>query len=148
MCVPHLSINLISVSQLTSSRFLVSFSSTGCSVQDPCTGRQIGTGLKSGGLYYLRSLHLPSFSISLVALVSSASPFALCHYRFGHLSLNRMTFLFTSGVFRNISVSDISTCFGCQFGKHAFPYNKSTSSTNAPFALVYSDVWGPASQPT
>ena len=60
-----------------------------------------------------------------------------------------MKFLFTSGVFGNISFSDISTCFGCQFGKqHAFPYNKSTSFTTAPFDLVHSDVWGPASQPT
>eukprot|EP00268_Persea_americana_P033657 TRINITY_DN3330_c0_g1_i11.p1 TRINITY_DN3330_c0_g1~~TRINITY_DN3330_c0_g1_i11.p1 ORF type:complete len:627 (-),score=65.47 TRINITY_DN3330_c0_g1_i11:2488-4368(-) len=60
-----------------------------------------------------------------------------------------MKLLFNSGVLGNISVSDISNCFGCHFGKqHAFPYNKSTSFTTAPFALVHSDVWGPASQPT
>lgn len=92
LCVPHLSINLISISKLTSSGFLVSFSSTGCSMQDPRTGRQIETGLRSGGLYYLRLLYLPSISISPAALVSSTSPFALWHSRLGHLSLNKMKF--------------------------------------------------------
>lgn len=122
LCVPHLSINLIYVSQLTSSRLLVSFSSTGYSVQDPRTGRLIGTGLRSEGLYYIHSPHLPSSNISPAALVSSTSPFGLWHSCLGHLSLNKMMFLFSSGVFGNISVSNISTCFGCQFGKqHALP---------------------------
>ena len=148
-CVPHLSINLISVSQLNSSRFPISCSSIGCSMQDPRTGRQIGTDLRSGGLYYLRSLHLPSSGISHAALISSTTPFALWLSHLGHLSLNKMKFLFSSDVFGNILVSDISTCFGCQFGKqHALPYNNSTSSTNALFDLVHSDVWGPASQLT
>lgn len=143
LCVPHLSISLISVSKLTSSGFLISFSSTGCSVQDPRTGRQIGTGLRSGGLYYLQSLHLPPSSFSPVAHVSSASPFALWHSRLGHLSLNKMKLLFNSGVLGNIYVSNISTCFGCHFGKqHAFPYNKSTSFTTAPllwYILMFGD---------
>ena len=39
LCVPNLSLNLISVSQLTSSGYLVSFTSTNCSVQDTRTGK-------------------------------------------------------------------------------------------------------------
>ncbi|KAJ8638311.1 hypothetical protein MRB53_012578 [Persea americana] len=39
-----LSVNLISISQLTSSSYLVSFTSNGCFVQDTRTGKQIGTG--------------------------------------------------------------------------------------------------------
>lgn len=81
LCVPQISINLISVSQLASSGYIVAFSSTGCFVQDSRTRKQIGTGHRSGGLYYLRSLHLPLFRSSSGAYVSysSSSPFSLWH---------------------------------------------------------------------
>lgn len=149
LCVPHLSINLISVSQLASSGYLVSFSSTGWSLQDSCTERQIGICLRSGDLYYLCSLHLPHRCTPAVTLVSSATLLPLWHSHLGHLSLNKMKLLVSSGCLGNISITDISDCFGCRFGKqHALPYNKNLYVTRVPFDLVHSDTWGPASQLT
>lgn len=143
LCVPHLSINLISVSQLASSGYLVSFSSTGWSLQDSCTGRQIGICLRSGDLYYLCSLHLPHRCTPAVTLVSSATLLPLWHSHLGHLSLNKMKLLVSSGCLGNISITDISDCFGCRFGKqHALPYNKNLYVTRVPFDLVHSDTWG------
>lgn len=63
--------------------------------------------------------------------------------------MNKLKTLHSAGCLGNISVSDISDCFGCRLGKqHALPYNKSSSVTHAPFELIHSDIWGPALQPT
>ena len=52
-----------------------------------------------------------------------------------------MKTLHSAGYLGNISVTEISDCFGCRFGKqHALPYNKSSSFTHAPFDLIHSDV--------
>jgi histone deacetylase 1/2 len=40
-----------------------------------------------------------------------------------------------------------SVCDACQMAKsHQLPYPKSTSVSNSPLELVFSDVWGPASE--
>ena len=39
-------------------------------------------------------------------------------------------------------------CLSCQLGKqHALPFNKSESSSYAPFDLVHYDIWGSAQTP-
>lgn len=76
LCVPQISINLISVSQLASSGYIVSFSSTGCFVQDSSTGKQIGQAIGQGAyiisgpcIFRSSDLHLePMFLILLLLL--------------------------------------------------------------------------------
>ncbi|XP_010263725.1 PREDICTED: uncharacterized protein LOC104601921 [Nelumbo nucifera] len=66
--VPQLSLNLISVGQLCELGFEIHFSSRGCTVHDPQTGKIIGTNRKVGRLFELSSLQLPS----LAAVVTSS----------------------------------------------------------------------------
>jgi hypothetical protein len=47
--IPNLTMSLVSVSQLCDSGYSVMFSSTHCYVQDPQSGRLIGTGRRQGG---------------------------------------------------------------------------------------------------
>ena len=82
--------------------------------------------------------------ISSAALSTTIAPFQLWHSRLAHLSLNKV-----KGLLSNGSLGNISDCFGCKLGKqHAIPFKKSFTVTNAPFDLIHSDIWGPASQPT
>lgn len=131
LCVPQLSFNLISVRQLASFGYLVTFFSTGCSEKDCLIEKQNRTGSRKGDLYYFCSLHLPSSSSSSAALVTSMATFVLWHSHLGHLPLNQMELLLSSGCFGNIFVSDIFHYFGCRLGKqHLLPYNKSSSVTH------------------
>jgi hypothetical protein len=65
--MPHLSLNLLSVSQLCELGLELNFSNRGCDVQDPQTRQLIGTARKVGRLFELSSLHLPP-------TVSAATP--------------------------------------------------------------------------
>lgn len=108
----------ISISQLAAAGCIVSFSSIGYSVQDSPTKKQIGIGLRSGGLYYLPFLYHPCSRPSFATLVSLTVPFALWHSRLGHLyifELNAMKLVLSSYSFGNISVTDISDCFSLSF---------------------------------
>ncbi|CAN0928687.1 Retrovirus-related Pol polyprotein from transposon RE1 [Linum grandiflorum] len=80
--VPSLVPNMVYVGQLTDDNCLVSFSPSGCRVQDLSTKRTIGTGRKEGRNFELTSLtsprdhtkettHLKSFSSSLFSTTST-----------------------------------------------------------------------------
>lgn len=58
--VPKLSLNSLSISQLTTSGYKVSFNNTPCFVQDPHTRKQNGTGCRSGGFTTWKSCICPS----------------------------------------------------------------------------------------
>ncbi|CAJ2637857.1 unnamed protein product [Trifolium pratense] len=152
--IPNLTMSLVSISQLCDSGYSVMFSSTHCYVQDPQSGRLIGTGHRQGGLYVLDELRVPdtaaSTSISNVDLSSfrlnlSSSNFYLWHSRLGHISASRLKYLVSTGALGKLQISDISDCCGCKLAKFsALPFNKSVSVSSEPFDLVHSDVWGPS----
>ncbi|GJS58058.1 uncharacterized mitochondrial protein-like protein [Tanacetum coccineum] len=49
------------------------------------------------------------------------------------------------GSLGKLDAHDSSDCSGCKLAKFsALPFNNSVSSSNAPFDLVHSDVWGPS----
>ncbi|GFS32293.1 hypothetical protein Acr_00g0021810 [Actinidia rufa] len=89
--VPKLTINLVSVGQLCDLGLTILFSSTGCVVQDPRTGKTLGIGRRHGRLFQLVHLHLP-ISVSTVATTSasSSSSFGIWHSRLGHVSSGRV----------------------------------------------------------
>ena len=63
--VPQLSMNLMSVGQITDMNYFVGFDASSCYVQDRRSKRIIGTGHRRRGstsLYILNNLHLPSAS--------------------------------------------------------------------------------------
>ena len=66
--VPDLSYNLCSVGQLAELGYRLIFDYSGCIVQDPRTGQELGTGPRVGRMFPVDNLHLP-----LVAPVSVAT---------------------------------------------------------------------------
>lgn len=109
-----LTLNLVSVSQLCESGYLVYFSSSNCYVQDPRSQRLIGTGRRQGGLYVLDQLRIPdvaassedaaSVDLPSVHLSRSSSDFYLWHNRLGHVSASFAIFSFYRSI-RNIEKS-------------------------------------------
>jgi len=102
--VPQLSMNLLSVGQVTDQNCFVGFDDSSCFIQDRRSGQVIGTGHRRKGassLYVLDTLRLPSSvgspaSVSSAAL-SSASSFAKWHHRLGHLCGSRLSSLINQG---------------------------------------------------
>ena len=132
--VPGCPFNLISISKLTDSlNCSITFSSKSFCIQDCNTGKTIGTGSVSQGLYYL---HSQSSTICGV----SASP-DMIHRRLGHPSLDKLKVLVPQ-----LSHLKSLDCESCQLGKHvraSFPSSPNKRS-KSPFDIVHSDVWGPS----
>ena len=83
-------------------------------VQDPQTGQTIGIGRKHGRLYELIHLHVPaSPQIAAPTSPSSLSPFHLWHCRLGHISVNRLRSLVSSGQLGHV-IPDNFDCIPCQ----------------------------------
>ena len=99
--------NLISISKLTCDlNCLIIFSDNFITLQDGSTGRTIGIGRESQGLFHLSS---PSSSI---ACTSIDTPLFI-HSRLGHPNISKLRKM----VSRFSSLSSIE-CESCQLGKH------------------------------
>jgi len=132
--VPGSPFNLISISKLPQSlNCSITFSSDSFLIQDRSTGKIIGTGSESQGLYYLHS-H-PSTICGV-----SASP-DIIHRRLGHPSLDKLKVL----VPHLLHLKSLD-CESCQLGKHvrvSFP-SCANKRSMSPFDIIHSDVWGPS----
>ncbi|XP_015932591.1 uncharacterized protein LOC107458892 [Arachis duranensis] len=93
--IPKLNFNLISVGQLVELSFDVTFSISGCRVQDRQMGKIIGTGCKVRRLFELENLHVPSTNL---CAASSPSTLHLWHRRLAHNSLGKLRPLISTGV--------------------------------------------------
>ncbi|CAL2250163.1 unnamed protein product [Prunus armeniaca] len=148
--IPQLTLNLISISQLCASGYVVQFSSTSCYVQDPHSKKLIGAGRREGGLYVLEKLQILALVVSSIDLSSfclspKSSNFYLWHSRLGHVSGSRLKYLVSTGALGNFNCHDISDCSGCKLAKFSsLPFTRSSSISLAPFDLIHSDVWGQA----
>jgi hypothetical protein len=95
--VPKLSLNLLSVGQLCELGLDLHFSNRGVDVQDPLTGKLLGTGRKIGRLFELCNLQIPSHMVSSsVTATTTLSP-DLWHSRLGHASLSHLQLLVSQG---------------------------------------------------
>ncbi|RVW37979.1 Retrovirus-related Pol polyprotein from transposon TNT 1-94 [Vitis vinifera] len=97
------------------------------------TGKTIGIGLESQGLYHLTSDSSPAVCISTDAPL-------LIHNRLGHPSLSKFQKM-VSSFFHFV----VTSCESCQLGKHtrvSFP-KRLNNRAKSPFELVHTDVWGP-----
>jgi hypothetical protein len=144
--IPKLSFNLISVGQLCDLGYELTFSSSGCRVQDPRTGQLIGTGCKTGRLFELTKLHVPQ--VPNICAASKDTSIRLWHCRLAHSSIGKMRHLVSQGHLGSVTNESLE-CTSCQTAKQpALSFNKSTSISNSSFNLVHSDIWGPAPTPS
>ena len=89
--VPDLSYNLCSVGQLAKLGYRFIFYYSGCIVQDPRTGQELGIGPRVGRMLPVDNLHLPHVApISVAAAVTSLPSLALWHSHLGHESSSRV----------------------------------------------------------
>ena len=127
--VPQCPYNLISLSQLTRSlNCSVTFTANSFVIQEHGTGRLIGEGRESRGLYYLESN-------SPISCFASSKP-KLLHDRLGHPSLSKLKIMVPS--LKNLQVLD---CESCQLGKHvrsSFP--QTVQRCDSAFSTIHSDI--------
>nr|CAN62254.1 hypothetical protein VITISV_023170 [Vitis vinifera] len=113
--------------------FFSSITTTSALPTDQSTGKTIGIGRESQGLYHLTAPSTPAVCISTDAPL-------LIHSRLGHPSLSK----FQKMVHSFSSLSSL-VCESCQLGKHtrvSFP-KRLNNQAKSPFELVHTDVWGP-----
>ncbi|RVW88304.1 Retrovirus-related Pol polyprotein from transposon RE1 [Vitis vinifera] len=131
---PECPFNIISISKITRTlNCSITFSDKFVTLQDRSTGKTIGIGRESQGLYHLTSDSSPAVCISTDAPL-------LIHNRLGHPSLSK----FQKMVPRFSTLSSLP-CESCQLGKHtrvSFP-KRLNNRAKSPFELVDTDVWGP-----
>ena len=75
--VPDLSYNLCSVGQLAELGYRHIFYYSGCIVQDPRTGQELGTGPRVGRMFPVDNFHLPHvtpISVATAAVAVSSLP--------------------------------------------------------------------------
>ena len=73
--------------------YRIIFDYSGCIVQDPRTGQELGTGPRVGRMFPVDNLRLSPvapISVAVAAAVSSISSLALWHARLGHASSSRV----------------------------------------------------------
>ncbi|CAN1807703.1 Retrovirus-related Pol polyprotein from transposon TNT 1-94 [Linum perenne] len=154
--VPKLVPNLVSVGQLTDNGYKVSFDPSGCVIQDPIQQRLIGHGMRHDRNFILRRgtpiEHGGHCSSNLVASTSlphnSAKLWDLWHNRLGHPHSLRLLSMFQKHLLpHNISMKNFSVpaCEHCISAKHSkSSFHSSTTEITTPFALIHTDLWGPA----
>ena len=139
--VPNLSYNLFSVGQLAELGYLIIFDYSGCIVQDPRTGQELGTGPKVRRMFPIYNLRLPlvaHVSVAAAAAISSVPSLALWHARLGHASSSRVQQLASRGLLGSVSIETFD-CVSCQLGKQlALPFNTSESISTDIFDLIHS----------
>ena len=133
--IPNFPFNLISICKLTRDLHCVlTFSHNSLPLQDRRTGKTIGIGHESQGLFHVNS---PLCSNTC----TSTEDHLLLHNRLGHPSLSKFQKLVPH--FSSLSLLE---CESYQLGKHTrvlFP-KRLDPRTKFPFELVHTDVWGPS----
>ncbi|KAI0523201.1 hypothetical protein KFK09_005595 [Dendrobium nobile] len=143
--VPLITHNLLSVSKLTSENNIsITFDANGFTMKDLRDQQPLLRGQLRNGLYSIRL----SSDDRHTALSSTVSPTINWHSRLGHP--NKSTLSVLAKHFSDITpVSDSFLCDSCNQAKsHKLVFNKSISSSIAPFDLIHTDVWGPVMHPS
>ena len=95
--IPDLSYNLFYVGQLAE----LIFNYSGCIVQDPRTGQELGTGPRVGRMFLVDNLRLPlvaPVSVAAATTISSIPSLALWHASLNHASSSRVQQLTSRGL--------------------------------------------------
>ncbi|PKU66893.1 Retrovirus-related Pol polyprotein from transposon TNT 1-94 [Dendrobium catenatum] len=137
--VPSLTHNLLSIQKLTADNDCsVCFDTFGFTIKDNRTNQTILKGRSRDGLYVI-----PSTTIS--ALHNQHKSTTTWHARLGHPHLQLLQHLARHNSTICISTSTSFQCDSCNVAKsHKLSFTSNEMKTSQPFALVHSDVWGPA----
>ena len=98
--------NLFSIGQLAELGYRIIFDYSGCIVQDPRTGQELGTGPRVGRMFPVDNLRLPlvaPVSVAAAATASSIPSLALWHARLGHASSSWVQQLASRGLLGSVS---------------------------------------------
>ena len=114
--VHNLSYNLFSMGQLAELGYRIIFDYSGCIVQDPRTGQELGTSPRVRRMFPMDNLRLPlvaPVSVVVAAAISSSVPsFALWHARLGHASSSQVQQLASRGLLGSVSTENFD-CVSC-----------------------------------
>lgn len=139
LCVPNLTANLLSVSEITNKGKSVLFTSTGCVIKD-ADGQLLGTGSLIDGLYRLNG----KSNIALAAFESNKS-MELWHRRLGHVNplyLKKMKEGGVSGISFEGNEQSIS-CIACCKGKQSRkPFPKHGTRATQLLETIHGDLAG------
>lgn len=145
LCIPNLTTNLLSVSQLIQNGNSVSFEEDVCYIRNR-QNALVGKAELVNGVYRL-CIKSPTLFVASAAVATSE----MWHRRLGHINsqdLNTMK----NGVVEGISypdraVIDKSKCITCCEGKQArLPFTHKGTRSEAVLELVHADVCGPMEQ--
>ncbi|KAG5516925.1 hypothetical protein RHGRI_037606 [Rhododendron griersonianum] len=135
--VPSFRLNLLSASKITQSlNCCVILFPDFCVLQDLATGKMIGWGKQSGGLYYM------SPDRTLPTACHSTHPNATWHHRLGHPSHDCLRLISKSNSSKTVPFENF--CNVCPLAKQTrLPFPLSSISSTLPFQLIHCDIWGP-----
>lgn len=140
--MPSFQLNLLSASKVTkSSNCCVILFPDFCVLQDLATGKMIGRGKQSGGLYYMSPVH------TSLTVCHTSNPDTTWHHRLGHPSPACLRLISKSNKF--IYTPFDNFCNVCPLAKQTrLPFPLSSISSTLPFQLIHCDIWGPHKHPT
>lgn len=136
LCVPDLTTNLLSISELVHGGKIVVFDRLGCKILNS-DGGTIATASLRNGAYQL-DLH------ERCCLVKQNDNTKLWHRRFGHLNFRDMCKLKNQLVNGIKFIGELDKCPECVLGKsHRKSFSSSESRSFNILELIHSDVCGP-----
>ncbi|XP_071694518.1 uncharacterized protein [Rutidosis leptorrhynchoides] len=138
--VPALSHKLLSVSHVTKElNCTVLLHPTFCILQDLRTGEIIGRGTERDRLNYIEEV-IQNGTVMIAHGTPNRQAW-LWHRSLGHPSASYLSILFPS-LFSSNKTLQCETCILSK--SHQNSFKTSNTKTERPFALIHSDVWGPA----
>jgi histone deacetylase 1/2 len=144
--VPQATKSLLSTSRLArDNHAFVEYWPNSFFVKDQDTREVLLQGRCVDGLYPLPSSSSSSLGHQAHGVIKSSS--SLWHRRLGHLASAVVHQVLRDNNIPFSASNKESVCDACQMAKsHQLPYPKSSSVSTSPLELVFSDVWGPASE--
>ncbi|KAJ3699566.1 hypothetical protein LUZ61_003271 [Rhynchospora tenuis] len=142
LCVPQLTKNLLSISQLLKdNNITVEFTPNCYFVKDQATQKVILRGSLCNGLYAL-DINPFTFQHQIHHTVLSSAD--MWHSRLAHCSLPVIKALQKHHKI-HVSRLDFSDCGSCNKAKaHKLPFSSSVFDAQHPLHVIHTDVWGPA----
>lgn len=120
----------------------VSFDWENCIIVDKKTGKELGIGIRYGGLWFLDWKEDDKFlgAALTVSMNEYEAKVMLQHCRLGHLSFDTMVKVFPE-MMSKVDRRKL-LCDACEYGKHTrSTYVSKGLRSLSPFMLVHSDVW-------
>ena len=150
--VPSISRNLVSLSKLDATGYLVLFSSGQLSLM--FNSVTVGSGILCDGLYKISLNH--EFSQALITLYSNVgskrglineNSSILWHRRLGHISRERIKKLVKEGILQNLDFTDFHVCVDCIKGKQTKHTKKGVTRSNELLEIIHTNFCRPLSVP-